>query len=152
MKKFLFALAILPLLAVVACSSDDDNTPKVDFDHNIELLYGEWRATSVEGLGEEAIDLTSPVMEALVTPTYVTFAQDGVYSTKGIFGEGAGKFSTKDKTIATSVGEDKMSFEMTSLEAKTAKIELNAQDLDLGLPIPEEIKTVTVVLTKQVKE
>ena len=150
MKKILIALAILPLLAFVACSSDDDKTPKIDFDHNIELLYGEWRATSVEGIGEEPLDLTNPEIEALVAPTYVTFAKDGIYSTKGILGEGTGVYTTKDKTIATIVEDTKISFEMTTLSAETAKIELNAQDLDLGIPIPEVIEKVTVVLTKQV--
>ena len=151
MKKILFALAIMPLL-IVACSSDDDNTPVIDFDHNIEMLYGEWRATSIEGIGEEAIDLTTPEMEAVVAPTFVTFKKDGSFMSKGVLGEGSGKFTTKDKTIAASVGEEKLNFDMTTLEATTAKIEVNAQDVDFGMPIPEEIKKVTVVLTKQDKE
>ena len=156
MKKILFALAIVPLLAFVGCSSDDDdNTPKVDFAYNIELLYGEWRATSVEGVGEEAIDLTNPAMEAIVEPTYVTFKKEGIYSSKGILGEGTGIYSTKGKKITTAIGEEKeykISFEMTSLEAKTAKIEINPQDVDFGIEIPKEIKKVTVVLTKQDKK
>ncbi|MGV8964042.1 MAG: hypothetical protein ACOH2V_11775 [Candidatus Saccharimonadaceae bacterium] len=150
MKKVLIALAMLPLFAFVGCSNDDDNTPKVDFDHNIELLYGEWRATSVEGIGEVAIDLTNSEIEKLVTPTYVTFKSGGAYSTKGILGEGAGKYTTKDSTIVTALGKDKISFEMTSLAVNTAKIKLNPKDVDFGkLEIPAEIKTVTVVLTKQ---
>ena len=152
MKKILFALAIMPLLIVACSSDDDDKTPAIDFDHNIEMLYGEWRATSIEGVFEEAIDITSPEMEAVVTPTYVTFSKDGSFSSKGVLGEGSGKFTTKDKTIAASIGDDKLSFKMTSLEAKTAKIELNPQDLDLGMPLPEELEKVTVVLTKQDKE
>ena len=61
MKKFLFALAMLPLLAFVGCSSDDEvDTPTVDFDYNIELLYGEWRATSVEIAEGVSIDITEP--------------------------------------------------------------------------------------------
>ena len=153
MKQIFFALALLPILAFVGCSSDDDdnNTPNVDFDYSIEMLYGEWRATAVEGVGEEAIDLTNPTIEALVAPTYVTFKKEGVYSSKGILGEGAGKYITKGKTITASLGEDKVSFDMTSLAAETAKIELDASAL--GLPmIPDEIGKVTVVLTKQEKE
>ncbi|HZJ80391.1 MAG TPA: hypothetical protein VFC69_07445, partial [Dysgonamonadaceae bacterium] len=74
MKKVLFALAILPLLAFVGCSSDDDETPDVsdnDFAHNIELLYGKWRATSVEGVDDDAIDLTQPPFDKIVPATYV---------------------------------------------------------------------------------
>lgn len=155
MKKFLFALAMLPLLAFVSCSSDDDdNTVKIDFDHNIELLYGQWQATGVE-IGDQVIDLTltNEEGEAMFAPTFVTFAKDGVFSSKGLIGEGTGVFTTKGKTIVAVTGEDKedkLSFEMTSLEAETAKIELNAQDLDLGMDIPDEVGNVTVILTKQV--
>ena len=156
MKKILFTLAILPFLAFVGCSSDDDdNNSKVDFGHNIELLYGEWRATSVEGIGEEPLDLTDKLIESLVKPTYVTFEKNGIYSSKGVLGEGTGTYTTKDKTIYTVTGddkEDKISFEMTELESKTAKIKVNPQDIDFGIPIPEEIGTVTVVLTKQDKK
>ena len=148
MKKILFALAIMPLL-IVACSSDDDNTPVIDFDHNIEMLYGEWRATAIEGVTEEAIDLTDPEMEAVVTPTYVTFKKDGLFSSKGVLGEGTGTFTTKDKKIMASVGENKLNFVMTTLGAKSAKIEVNPKGIDFGMPIPEELEKVTVVLTKQ---
>ena len=157
MKKFLFALAMLPLLAFVSCSSDDDdNTVKVDFDHNIEMLYGQWQATSVE-VAELEIDLTMEDEdgEAVFAPTFVTFAKDGVFTSEGLIGEGTGVYSTKGKTIVAVTGEDnedKMSFEMTTLGAETAKIEINAQDLDLGMDIPEEVGTVTVTLTKQVAE
>lgn len=158
MKKILLALAILPILAFVSCSSDDDDTPnpsRPDFEHDIELLYGQWRATSVEGVAEDAIDLTDPIMEALIPATYVTFKEDGIYSSEGILGEGTGVYTTKGKTIVAATGEnkeDKISFEMSSLNTETAKIELNAQDLELGIDIPEEVENVTVVLTKQVKE
>ncbi|HTN68507.1 MAG TPA: hypothetical protein VLZ33_03490 [Dysgonamonadaceae bacterium] len=148
MKKILFALAMLPILAFVGCSSDDDNSTKVDFDHNIEWLYGEWRATSVEGVVEEPIDLTDPVMEMIVEPTYITFGTQDVYSSKGILGEGSGKYTTKGITIIATIGEDKISFDMKELSAETAKIEINAEAL--GLPIiPEGIEEVIVVLTKQ---
>lgn len=157
MKKFLFALAMLPLLAFVSCSSDDDdNTEKVDFAHNIEMLYGQWRATSVK-VGEQEIDLTleGEEGEAVFTPTYVTFNKEGKFTKEGLIGEGTGVYTTKDKTIAAVTGEDKedkLSFEMTTLGAETAEIELNAKDLDLGMDIPEEVGNVTVTLTKQVAE
>ena len=148
MKKILFALAIMPFL-IVACSSDDDKTPVIDFDYNIQMLYGEWRATSIEGVGEEAIDLTTPEIEAIAEPTYVTFNKDGSFSSKGVLGEGTGTYTTKGKTIMALVGEKKLNLNMTSLEANTSKVEINPQDFDLGLPVPEEIDKVTVVLTKQ---
>ncbi|HZJ79923.1 MAG TPA: hypothetical protein VFC69_05030 [Dysgonamonadaceae bacterium] len=157
MKKVLFALAILPLLAFASCSSDDDETPDVsdiDFAHNIELLYGKWRATGVEGVGEDVIDLTQPPFDEIVPATYVTFKKDGIYSSEGILGEGTGEYTTKDKTITVATGEnkeDKISFEMTSLVAETAKIKINAKSLDLPI-IPEELEEVTVVLTKQKEE
>ena len=148
MKKILFVLTIMPLL-IVACSSDNDNSPKNSFDYNIEMLYGEWRATAIEGVTEDVIDLTDPEVEELVTPTYVTFKKDGTYLSKGILGDGSGKYNTKDKTIITTLGDDKMTFKMTQLEAKSAKIEVNPQDFDLGIPGTEFYKKVTVVLTKQ---
>lgn len=145
MKKILIALAILPLL-IVACSSDDDVTSTTDFDHNIELLYGEWRATSVEVSGVP-IDLTSSKIELLVAPTYLTFAENSKLISEGILGEGTGTYGTKDKTIYTSVGNTKVNFEMTSLNAKTAKIKLDSKLLGLAL-IPENTGLVTVTLTK----
>ena len=128
-----------------------DYTPEVGFDHDIELLYGKWRATSVEGVGEEAIDLTNPVMEEIVPPTYVTFEEEGVYKSEGILGEGTGLYGTKGKKISTFLDDELISFDMTELTTETASIELNAEAL--GLPmIPEGIETVTVVLTKQAEE
>ena len=149
MKKILFALAMLPLFAFVGCSSDDDDdmTPGgADFDYEIGLLYGEWRATGVE-LGPLSIDLTDPNYEVMVAPTYITFKEGGVYVSEGILGEGTGKFTTKDKTISTSLGGDEFSFEVKSLDAKIAKIELNAKTLGLSI-IPEGLETVIVELTK----
>ena len=149
MKKVLFALAILPLLAFVSCSSDDDdnNTPNNDFDYNIELLYGEWRATEVEIEGILDINLTDPEMELMIAPTYITFATSGVYESEGILGEGTGKYIAKDKTITTSLGGKNVSFNVISLSATKAEIEINAKTL--GLPmIPEGIETVVVELTK----
>lgn len=149
MKKFLLALAILPILAFVSCSSDDDdnNAPDVDFDYSIELLYGEWRATEVEIADIGDIDLTDPELELLVAPSYVTFSTGGVFESEGILGDGTGKYITKDKTITTSLGDEKISFKVISLSATEAKIEINAKAL--GLPmIPEGIETVVVELTK----
>lgn len=146
MKKFLIVLAILPLL-IVSCSSDDDvTTTTTDFDHNIQLLYGEWRATGVEVSGVP-IDLTPPKMELLVAPTYVAFGEDGSFISTGVLGEGTGTYGTKDKTIYTSIGKDKVNFEMTSLKTTTAKIKLDSKVL--GIPIiPENTGMVTVILTK----
>ena len=152
MKKILFALAIMPLLVMGCSSDDDDNTPNVDFGYNIELLYGEWRATSVEIMEGLEIDLTDPEIEENVEPTYITFKENNVYTSKGVLGKGSGTYITKDKTITTSLGDEKISFEMTSLDTKTATIELDPQDADFGVDIPEMIKTVTVTLTKQAKE
>lgn len=154
MKKILFALAILPLLAFVGCSSDDDdNTQKVDFAHNIELLYGEWRATSVEIMAGVNIDLTTPGEdgELPIVPTFVTFEKNGAFSSKGALGDGKGTYTTKGKQISAAMGDAKLGFEMTSLKATEAKIVLNAKALDLD-DVPPTIENVTVVLTKQVKK
>ena len=165
MKKVLFALAILPLLAFVSCSSDDDEkvkTPEIEFDYNIELLYGQWRATSVEGVTEDPIDLTTVGEdgEPIFDPTYITFEKDGSYSSVGLIGEATGEYTAKGKTIVAATGKDKgnkMSFEMTSLNAETSKVEINAKTLVIpGLPnlpelLPEGVENVTVVLTKQTK-
>lgn len=141
MKKILFLLAILPLLAFASCSSDDDDS-KVDFDYNIEMLYGQWQATSVE-LGGVNIDITS-----MVAPTFVTFKEGGVYSSKGVLGDGTGHYSTKGKTVIIVLGGSTLAFDMTSLSATQAKILLNAKALNLEI-IPPEVEYVTVVLTKK---
>lgn len=145
MKKILIALAILPLL-IVACSSDDDVTTIKDFDYSIELLYGEWRATSVE-VGGVPIDLTSTKIELIVPPTYLTFGENNTLVSEGILGDGTGTYGAKGKTVSTSVGKTKVNFEMTSLNAKTAKIKLDSKLLGLAL-IPESTGLVTVTLTK----
>jgi hypothetical protein len=158
MKKILIALAMLPLLAFVSCSSDDDdkvNTPEIDFAHNIEQLYGQWRATGVE-LGEIVIDLTDTNEEGeeIFAPTYVSFAENGSFSSSGLIGETTGEYTTKGETIIAAVGEnkeDKMSFEMTDLNAETAKIVIDASALDIDM-IPDGLGDVTVVLTKQEKK
>ena len=124
-------MAVLPLLAFVSCSSDDDDkviTP--DFAHDIQLLYGQWRATGVE-LGDLVIDLTETNEEGeeVFTPTYVSFSENGAFSSSGLIGEATGEYTTKDKTIVAAVGENKehkMSFEMTDLSAETAKIVIDA--------------------------
>lgn len=153
MKKILFALAIMPLLAI-GCSSDDDddfkNPSDIDFAYNIELLYGEWRATEVDVTEGLEVDLTEPVIELTVAPTYVTFAKGGAYQSKGVLGDGTGKYITKDKTVTTTVGDKKVSFVVKSLSDKSAKIEIDAKELDLPM-IPEGIKTVVVELTKDYK-
>jgi flagellar hook-length control protein FliK len=41
-----------------------------------------------------------------------------------------------------------MSFEMTALNAETAKVVIDASSLDIEM-IPEELGDVTVILTKQ---
>ena len=58
MKKILIALAIMSLF-FVACSSSDDIPSRADFDFNLDLLYGEWRATDVESVGSQY--LTTPI-------------------------------------------------------------------------------------------
>lgn len=153
MKKILIALAVLPLLAFVSCSSDDDEkVNKPDFEHNIKLLYGQWRATGVE-LGELIIDLTGTNEEGeeIFAPTYVSFAENGSFSSSGLISETAGEYTTKGKTIIAAIGEnkeEKMSFEMTALNAETAKVVIDASSLDIEM-IPEELGDVTVILTKQ---
>ncbi len=151
MKKILFALAIMPLF-VMGCSTDDvDELPNNKFDHNIELLYGKWRATAVEIMEGVVIDLTDEEMEKEVPATYVTFEKNNAFSSEGVFGDGQGTYTAKGKEINATMGDEELNFEMTSLAATEAKVILDTKAL--GLPsIPEEIKKVTVVLTKQVKK
>ena len=144
MKKILLALAILPLL-LVACSSDDDNSSTTDFDYTIDLLYGEWRATSIESIGAQ--DLTTPINELYAAPTYLKFNKDGTLEGEGLFGEGMGKYSTKGKAIHTSIGKIKKSFDVTSLQASTAKFKLDGKGLGTPL-IPENPGVVTVTFKK----
>ena len=143
MKKILLALAIMPLL-FVACSSDDDPST-TDFDYSIDLLYGEWRATNIESIG--SIDLTTPLNELYAAPTYLKFNKDGTLEGEGLFGEGTGKYSTREKSIHTSIGKTKKSFEVVSLQATTAKVKLNAKGLGTPL-IPDNAGEIIVTLRK----
>lgn len=144
MKKILIALAIIPLF-FAACSSSDDIPSSADFDFNLDLLYGEWRATDVESVGSQ--DLTTPINELYAVPTYLKFNKDGTLEAEGLFGEGNGKYSTKEKAIYTSIGSTKKSFEVVSLQSSTAKLKVNAKGLGTPL-IPDNAGVVTFTLTK----
>lgn len=144
MKKILIALAIMSLF-FVACSSSDDIPSSADFDFNLDLLYGEWRATDVESVGSQ--DLTTPINELYAAPTYLKFNKDGTLEAEGLFGEGIGKYSTKEKSIYTSIGSIKKSFEVVSLQVSTAKVKVNAKGLGTPL-IPDNAGVVTFTLTK----
>ncbi|NLA62046.1 MAG: hypothetical protein GX857_02300, partial [Bacteroidales bacterium] len=144
MKKILIAIALMPLF-FVACSSSDDIPSSADFDYNLDLLYGEWRATSVESVG--VLDLTTPINELSAAPTYLKFNKDGTLEGEGLFGEGVGKYSTKEKSIHTSIGGVKKSFEVVSLQSSSAKVRLNAKGLGTPL-IPDNAGEVTFTLTK----
>ncbi len=150
MKKFLLALALMPLL-IVACSSDDDKTPSSDFDYTIDLLYGEWRFTGVEVEGVP-IDLTEPKIELHVEPTFLRFSKDGKsLDAEGILGEGSGKYTTDSKTIYISIGNRKSNFEVTSLGATTAKIKLDSKYLSQLPLINNKMGMLTVTLKKDQK-
>ena len=144
MKKILFALAIMPLL-FAACSKDDAPSNK-EFDHNIELLYGQWRATAVKVDGV-TIDLTDATTELKVVPTHLTFSKDGSVSGEGILGEGTGKYTAKGNIINTNIGKDKFDFDVISLSPATAEVKVNAGKLGISI-IPEGTENVVVVLTK----
>ena len=144
MKKILIALAIMSML-FVACSSSYEITTSADFDFNLDLLYGEWRATDVESVGSQ--DLTTPINELYAAPTYLKFNKDGTLEAEGLFGEGIGKYSTKEKSIYTSIGSIKKSFEVVSLQVSTAKVKVNAKGLGTPL-IPDNAGIVTFTLKK----
>ena len=151
MKKILFALAIMPLLVMGCSSDDDDKLPAIDFDYSIQMLYGQWRATSVKVTEGFVIDLTNSQVEKEIPPTYVTFEKGGAFTGKGLLGDGKGgdrkgTYTTKDKTI-TLKSDVTLAFEMTSLASKTAEIKVDATAF--GIEVPEGIESVTVVLTKQ---
>lgn len=147
MKKILLALAIMPLF-FVACSSDDDIPSSGNFDYSLDHLYGEWRVTDVEAIG--TIDLTKPQNELYVTPTYLKFEKDGSLTGEGVLGEGTGKYSTKSKTIYTSLGKKKINLEVTSLNATTAKVKLDAKNVPHPL-IKDDMGMVTLTLEKNYK-
>ncbi|NLZ95673.1 MAG: hypothetical protein GX921_07620 [Bacteroidales bacterium] len=144
MKKILFALAIMPLF-IVGCSSDDIPSSS-DFDYTLDYLYGEWRLVDVQSIGSP-LDLTTPLNELYVPPTYLKFNKDGTLEGEGLFGEGTGRYSTKGEAIHTSIGKMKKSFDVTSLQTSTAKFKVDAKGIDTPL-IPEDTKMVTVTLTK----
>lgn len=144
MKKILIALAIMPLF-FAACSSSDDVPSSGEFNYSIELLYGEWRATEVESIGSQ--DLTTPINELYAAPTYLKFNKDGTLEGEGLFGEGMGRFSTREKTIYTSIGNIKKNFEVVSLQSSKTKVKVNAKGLGTPL-IPDNAGVVTFTLEK----
>lgn len=129
----------------MACSSDDGVPSSTDFDYSLDLLYGEWRATSIEAVGDK--DLTTPINELYAAPTYLKFNKDGTVEGEGLFGEGTGKYSTNAKTIHTSIGKIKKNFNVTTLQGSTAKFKVNAKGIDTPL-IPENTGEITVTLKK----
>ena len=117
-----------------------------DFDYDLGLLCdGEWRATLVRG--NKRWDLTTPVNELYNVPTYLKFDMDGSLTSEGAFGKGVGRYTTQGKVINTIVGKNNESFEVTYLDANTAKIMVNASLFHLP-QITSYWEVVEVTLTK----
>lgn len=116
------------------------------FDYDLDLLCdGEWRATLVRG--NKRWDLTTPVNELYNVPTYLKFNNDGSLVSEGAFGKGVGRYTTQGKMINTFVGENNESFEVTYLDANTAKIMVKASLFHLP-QITSYWEVVEVTLTK----
>lgn len=120
-----------------------------DFDYNINMLYGKWRAISMEGVYDNPIDLKNPVTEKIYKPTFLTFEEKGVYTIKGFLGEGTGKYVTEDENIYTLVGNKNIDFEVTALEENRARIVLETIDINVQDDDLKAVEKVTVILEKQ---
>ena len=120
----------------------------IDFEYDVKLLYGEWHATSMEGVYDDPIDLTNKVIEKIYKPTYLTFKEKGVFTSKGFLGEGNGRYVTEGTTIYTLIGEKELEFEMTELEKGSARVKLKTKDVNVNDDDLKAVEEVTVVLTK----
>ena len=139
-------------IVTITFTKNYSRTP--NFAYNIKDLYGKWRATTIEGLyDDDPIDLTHPITEKVIEPTYATFEEKGIYSTEGFLGKGRGRYSTKEKTIYTLIKDKKLErnikLQVSSLNKETARVIIDLDELDLDLDDLENIDKVTVVLTKQ---
>lgn len=131
MKKISTLSLMLMLLFAVGCSKDDE----VDnFDYSMDTLYGTWRITHVEQNDGSMFDVTTALAEKVFEPTYATFNKNGTYTGKGFFGNGAGTYKAKGKTLTCYIdGEVFLMYDV-----------LNLKNNECTLLVREEGSTSTV--------
>lgn len=117
MKKIIYLMALIPILALTSCSKDDD-----DFDYPMETLYGIW-----EGIGINIDGSWTDITEYPFTKFAfsIKFNSDGTYTGRGYFGNGSGTYIAKGKTIITYInGEEYLRYEIQSLLNNVAELSM----------------------------
>lgn len=137
---------------------------EIDFDYDIENLYGKWRAMSIdrainnkgEDVFDRSVNLTTPAMEDEIAPSYIAFEAGGELFIEGIFGEGGGKYTTRGVTFYILTDKNELSeVETTALDGNIAKIRVDLDKVGFnfgkyqGTLDSWNVKTVTLTLTKQ---
>ncbi len=136
---------------------------EIDFAHDLEKLYGRWRATSIhirnkngETLTNNPIDLTTPDMEGKIEPSYITFNKNSDLFIEGIFGKGNGRYTTEGETFYILTGKNEFGeFEMTELNDNTLTVEVDLDKVNFDFGEYQRtidawnVKNATFIFTKQ---
>ena len=136
MKKNLLLLAAVLGLSILPSSCKKDEPAPQRFEYAIETLHGTWRITHVESKDGSMFDVTTPIAEKTIQPTYATFNADGTYSGRGYFGEGSGTYKASGKTITCYIdGTEFMKYDVLSLSGNTCELRMSKLGSDLSLRI-----------------
>jgi hypothetical protein len=111
MKKYiLLTLAFAICALFVGCDKNNDNASLGDFDYDVELVFGTWYATEIDGEPWTRVR------------TIDTFYKDGRYYGEGYYGTGWGTYKLSGKTVTCYVGgEVYMAYTVTQLDETTFK-------------------------------
>lgn len=102
MRKLL--LTTIAIISVAVSFIGCEKKEPLKFDYPIEEIYGKWRITHIKMENGTMVDITNPLVEAKIEPTYAIFKSDGSYYGYGYFGNGSGTYTAQGKTITCYVG------------------------------------------------
>lgn len=129
MKKVLFLLAMLPMVLLSACSSDDEDS----FNYPMETLYGTWEGVEID-IDGTIIDLTDWVYSKYRFSA--TFNSDGTYSGSGYFGNGSGTYKANGDMIYTYIdGKEYLRYQVVSMQGNTATLIMIMEGSDETLKV-----------------
>lgn len=129
MKKVLFLLAVLPMVLLSACSSDDEDS----FNYPMETLYGTWEGVEID-IDGTIIDLTDWVYSKYRFSA--TFNSDGTYSGSGYFGNGSGTYKANGDMIYTYIdGKEYLRYQVVSMQGNTSTLIMIMEGSDETLKV-----------------
>lgn len=136
MKKQLLMLAVTLGLATTYTSCKKDDPKPAAFEYSLGAIHGTWRITHIETKDGKMFDVTTPIAEKNIAPTYATFNADGTYSGRGYFGEGKGTYKASGKTITCYIdGTEFMRYDVLSLDGNTCELRMYKPGSELSIKI-----------------